>query len=83
MATAEHHSHARELVAHGIAFCVAAGIGAVVLYHYYWFFEANTETTSAARDTFLTCVVIAGGAGPAITGLFFWLRGIMRPSRGQ
>lgn len=71
MAIPEHHVHVRELVVHGVAFCIAAVIGAIILHHYYWFFEANTETASAAREAFLGCIVLAGGAGPAITGLFF------------
>jgi len=82
MPTSEHHIHVWELVAHGVAFCIAAGIGATVLYHYYWFLEAHTEDASEARNAFLTSIVVIGGIGPALTGLFFWLRGILRPSRG-
>jgi hypothetical protein len=67
-------NHFQELVAHGIAFCVSAGVGAIILLHYYWFFERSTDSPSAARDAFLTCVFVTGGVGPTITALFFWLR---------
>jgi hypothetical protein len=80
MVTSERHV-IRELVVHGIAFCAATGIGAIILYRYYWFVEWNTDNPSAARDAFLTCIVIAGGVGPAITLLFFRLHGMIRPSR--
>jgi hypothetical protein len=50
-----------------VAFCVAAGIGAIVLSHYYAIFEHDTDSASAARDTLLTAVVITGGVGPAVT----------------
>jgi len=33
---------------------------------------------SDAIGAFLTCVVIAGGVGPAFTLLFFWLHGMLR-----
>lgn len=69
----DHHLR-RELIHHGIAYCIAAAIGAVILYHYYWFFEANTESASQARDVYLTCIAIVGGVGPVVTFLFLWLR---------
>jgi hypothetical protein len=50
-----------ELVVHAVAFFVAAGIGAIVLSHYYAIFEHDTDGASAARDVFLTAVVITGG----------------------
>jgi hypothetical protein len=62
-----------ELAAHAVAFCVAAGIAAIVLCRYYAIFEHDTDTASAARDAFLTAVFIAGSAGPAVTLLLFWL----------
>jgi chromate transport protein ChrA len=63
-----------ELAVHGVAFGVAAGIGAIVLSRYYAIFEHDTDSASAARDAFLTAVVITGTAGPAVTLLLFWLR---------
>jgi hypothetical protein len=71
----------RELVVHGIAYFVAAGIGAIIFSHYYWFFERQTGSPSEARDAFLTCIAVVGAAGPAITLLFFWLHKMIRPSR--
>jgi hypothetical protein len=71
----------RELVVHGVAYLVAAGVGAIIFSRYYWFFERKTGSPSEARDAFLTCIVVAGGVGPAITLLFFWLHGMLRPSR--
>ena len=67
------HSVLIELAAHAMAFCVAAGIGAIVVSRYYAIFEHDTDSASAARDAFLTAVVITGGAGPAVTLLIFWL----------
>jgi hypothetical protein len=62
-----------ELSVHGLAFSVAAGIGAIVLSRYYAIFEHDTDTASAAREAFLTAVVITGSAGPAVTLLLFWM----------
>ena len=62
-----------ELVVHAVAFCVAAGIGAILLSRYYAIFEHDTDSPSAARDAFLTAVVITGGTGPAVALLIFWL----------
>lgn len=62
-----------ELATHAVAFCVAAGIGAIVLSRCYAIFEHDTDSASAARDAFLTAVAITGGAGPAITLPLFWL----------
>jgi hypothetical protein len=80
MATSEHHI-IRELIVHGIAYCGAAGVGAIILSRYYWLFERYTGSPSEARDAFLTCIVIAGAIGPAITALLFWLHRMIRPSR--
>jgi hypothetical protein len=74
IATSEHHV-IRELAAHGGAFCVAAGIGAIILYLYYWFFEANTENATIALEAYLASCFVVGGAGPTITWMFFWLLG--------
>jgi hypothetical protein len=71
----------RELVVHGIAYCVAAGVGAIISYRYYWFFERETGSPSEARDAFLTCIAVVGSVGPATTLLCFWLRKMIRPSR--
>jgi hypothetical protein len=80
MVASEHHIHVRELVIHGVAYGIAAGIAAIILYRNYWFIEAYTGDASEARDAFLTCVAVAGGFGPAVTSLFLWLRGIGRRS---
>lgn len=72
----------RELIIHGIAFCVAAAIGAAIVYRYYAILEHDTDSASAAREAFFTCVVIAGGMGPAITLTAFWLvRAVARARR--
>jgi hypothetical protein len=75
--TPDHHI-IRELLAHGIAFFLAAVMGAIILGRFYWFFEWNTESPSAAREAFLASVIVVGGFGPAITMAFFWLRGRKR-----
>jgi hypothetical protein len=62
-----------ELIVHGIAFCIAAAIGAAILYRYYTILEHDTDSASPAREAFFTCVVIAGGVGPAITLTVFWV----------
>jgi hypothetical protein len=72
----------RELVVHGVAFCVAAVIAAIILYRHYDFLEAHTEDASQARSAFLTCIAVAGGIGPAITMLGFWFCKMIRPSHG-
>jgi hypothetical protein len=72
----------QELAIHGVAFCVAAGIAAIILYRNYGFLEAHTEDANQARSAFLTCIIVAGGIGPATTMLVFWLLKILRPSRG-
>jgi hypothetical protein len=76
--TSEHH-HIRELIVHGVAFCVAAGIAAIILSRYYWFFVANTESASIAFEAYLGSCFVLGGIGAAITSLFFWLRGPRTP----
>jgi ABC-type Fe3+ transport system permease subunit len=63
------------LLAHGIAFCVAAAIGAILLYPLYPRFEAQTDTAGEAFGAFLTCCVIAGGFGPMISLFVLWLYG--------
>ena len=71
-AASERRQVYRELILHAVAFCIAAVIGAIVLSRYYAIFEHDTDSASAARDAFLTAVVITGGVGPAITLLFLW-----------
>jgi hypothetical protein len=73
----------RELVFHGLAFCIAAGVAAIFLYRNYGFLEAHTEDASTARDAFLTCIIVAGGIGPAIMLLAFWVLGRTRISRDR
>jgi hypothetical protein len=70
-----------ELIVHGIAFCIAAAIGAAILSRYYAILEHDTDSASAAREAFVTCVVIAGGVGPAITLTAFWLARAIRRHR--
>lgn len=38
-----------ELLVHGVAFCLAAAAGSLILWHFYWFFAWNTDGPSAAR----------------------------------
>jgi len=71
---ASDHHIIRELLVHGVAFVVAATLSAIVLRHFYWFFEGNTDDPSGAREAFLASVIVVGGLGPAVTMLFFWLR---------
>jgi hypothetical protein len=71
--TSDHHA-IRELLIHAVAFLLAAAVGAVILWHYYWFLEWNTDDAAGAHDAFLASVGIVGGFGPVITMLFFWLR---------
>jgi hypothetical protein len=78
--TSERRQVYRELIIHPVAFCIAAAIGAIVLSRYYGIFEHDTDTPSAARDAYLTAVVITGSAGPAVSLLLLWLvRLIRRP----
>ena len=52
------------MLAHAVAFCVAAAIGGILVYPSYPRFQAQTDTAGEAFGAFLTCVVIAGGFGP-------------------
>ncbi|MGA7260610.1 MAG: hypothetical protein WA709_23275 [Stellaceae bacterium] len=58
------------LLAHAVAFCVAAAIGGSLVYHSYPRFEAQTDTAGEAFWAFLTYCVIAAGIGPLITRAF-------------
>ena len=71
-----------QLLVHAIAFCVAAAIGAVLLYPLYPQFELRTDTAGEAFGAFLTCVVIAGGIGPAFVLIVLWLGQLGRRGRG-
>jgi hypothetical protein len=68
----------RELAVHALAFCIATGVAAIILYRNYGFLEAHTEDASEARDAFLTCIFVAGDIGPAVTLLVFWGLGMSR-----
>jgi hypothetical protein len=63
------------MLAHGIAFCAAAAVGAILLYPSYPEFKARTDTASEAFGAYLTCIVIAGGIGPLVTLCLFGLYG--------
>jgi ABC-type Fe3+ transport system permease subunit len=65
------------LLAHAIAFCTAAAIGAILLYPSYPEFQSRTATSSEAFGAFLTCIVIAGGFGPMVTLSLFALYGLV------
>jgi hypothetical protein len=71
---------AREMIVHGVAFCVAAAIGAAILLRYYAIFEHDTDSVGAAREAFLMAVGITGGIGPAVTLTAFWLVRMIRRS---
>jgi len=62
------------LLAHVVAFCVTAAIGAILVYPCYPRFQAQTDTAGEAFGAFLTCCVIAGGCGPALVLIVLWLR---------
>ena len=64
------------MLAHAIAFCAAAAIGAILLYPLYPRFEAQTDTASEAFGAYLTCIVIACGIGPLVTLCLFGLYGL-------
>jgi hypothetical protein len=80
--SASDHHVIRELLVHGMAFCMAAAAGLIILRHFYWFFEHNTETPSAAREAFLASVVVIGGIGPAVSMMFLWCRGVILQLHG-
>jgi len=45
-------------------------------------FELRTDTPGEAFGAFLTCVVIAGGIGPAFVLIVLWLGQLGRRGRG-
>ena len=51
------------VLAHAVAFCLAAAIGGFLVYPSYPRFQAQTDTAGEAFGAFLTCCVIAGGMG--------------------
>jgi hypothetical protein len=65
------------MLAHTIAFCAAAAIGAILLYPSYPEFQSRTATSSEAFGVFLTCIVIAGGFGSMVTLSLFGLYGLV------
>jgi hypothetical protein len=65
------HVNWGHLIAHGIAFCAASVIAAIVFYPYYPKFRYQTDSASEAFGAFLTLCVIFGGFGPLVTLLFF------------
>jgi hypothetical protein len=77
------------LLAHAVAFCVAAAIGGILVYPSYPRFEAQTDTAGEAFGAFITCCVIAGGFGPALVLIVLWLRQLVdraslaRPKTGS
>lgn len=71
------HVYWWHMLAHAIAFCAAAAIGAILLYPSYPEFQSRTETSSEAFSAFLTCIVIAGGIGPLVMLCFFGLYGLV------
>ena len=64
------------LLAHVVAFCVAAAIGGILVYPSYPRFQAQTDTAGEAFGAFLTCCVIAGRIGPLVTLCLFGLFGL-------
>ena len=68
-----HDDHVRwwHLIAHGIAFCAAMGIAALILLPYYPKIQDRTDTAGDAFGAFLTLCVIFGGLGPLVTLAFF------------
>jgi hypothetical protein len=80
-ATGDHHR--RELAVHGLAFCVAAVIGAIVLHRFYGILERETDSARDALQVYLAWVFIAGGFGPAVTLTLFWLTRRIRSLRNR
>jgi hypothetical protein len=60
-------SDAKELWIHGLAFAIAAIIGAILVHPLLPVFEAQTDTRSEALGAYLTCIVIIAGIGPSLT----------------
>jgi hypothetical protein len=67
-------SQAKECWIHGLAFGVAAVIGATLVHPLLPVFEARTDTRSEALGAYLTCIVIIAGVGPGLTLCLLWLR---------
>src|SRR5712691_9576279 len=59
------------LITHGVAFCVAPTVAAIVLSPYYPKFRDQTESAEEAFGAFLTLCVVFGGLGPLVTLLLF------------
>jgi hypothetical protein len=71
------HVRWAHLVAHGIAFCAAMSVAAIILSPYYPKIRDRTDTAGDAFGAFLTLCVIFGGLGPLITLLFFALQRLL------
>ena len=72
------HVHWRHLIAHGIAFCAAMGIAAIILLPYYPKIQDRTDTASDAFGAFIPLCVIFGGLGPLLTPAFFAAQRLVR-----
>ena len=67
-------------MAHGIAFCAAMGVAAIILLPYYPEIQDRTDTAGDAFGAFLTLCVIFGGLGPVVTLAFFAGQRLVRRS---
>ena len=74
------HVRRWHLVAHGIAFCAAMGVAAIILRPYYPKIQDRTDTAGDAFGAFLTLCVIFGGLGPLVTLAFFAGQRLVRRS---
>jgi len=68
------------LTVHGIAFCAAMGVAAIILRPYYPKIQDRTDTAGDAFGAFLTLCVIFGGLGPLVTLAFFAGQRLVRRS---
>jgi hypothetical protein len=72
------HVHWWHLIAHGIAFCAAMGVAAIILLPYYPKIQDRTDTAGDAFGAFLTLCVIFGGLGPLVTLALFAAQRLVR-----
>ena len=71
------------LTVHGIAFCAAMGVAAIIFLPYYRHYRKIQDRTGTAGDAFgafLTLCVIFGGLGPLVTLAFFAGQRLVRRS---
>jgi hypothetical protein len=80
-ACGDDHVNWWHLIAHGIAFCAASIIAAIIFYPYYPKIRYQTDSASEAFGAFLTLCVIFGGFGPLITLLFFAIQRLAKKRR--